>query len=456
MLKIGNKIEINIEKIVFGGESLGYYEGFAVFVPMGVPGDKVEIEIISLKKSYGRGLITKLIEASVDRIDNYDLLSFEDFNGCDFGMLKYDKQVFYKTEMTKDVLGKIGGLSDYKLFDTLGAENPYNYRNKIIEPFSKVNGQIITGFFKKKSHEVFEASENWLQDKEMEEILKYIKLELNKDKIWTVYDEKSHKGLLRHIMLRKNSENELMLVLIVNGKLNEKLNEFILNITEKFKNIKSAYISINNQRTNVALGKENILIFGDKYLKEELFNINFNISPSSFFQINKEQTIKLYAKAIEYFDNIENKSIVDAYSGTGTIAMLLSNKAKKIYGIESVDSATKDAKRTAKENGIYNIEFINGKMEVELEKLIKKGIEIDGIIFDPPRKGIDEKILKEVAKQKIKDIVYVSCNPSTFARDVKILSEFGYKLIKVQPVDMFPQTNHIELVGKIMLMEEKC
>lgn len=456
MLKIGNKLEIDIEKIVFGGESLGYHEGFAVFVPMGVPGDRVEIEIISLKKSYGRGLITKLIKASSDRIDNHNMISFEDFNGCDFGMLRYNKQVFYKTEMTKDVLGKIGGLNEYELFDTLGAENPYNYRNKIIEPFSKVNGQIITGFFKKKSHEVFEANDNWLQDKEMEEILKYLKIELNKSNVWTVYDEKTHKGLLRHIMLRKNSVNELMFVLVINGKVNDKLKELVLNIADQFKNIKSAYISINNQKTNVALGRENILIFGKKYLKEELFDIYFNISPTSFFQINKEQTIKLYAKAMEFFDNIENKTIVDAYSGTGTIAMLLSNKAKKIYGIESVESATRDAKKTAKENKISNIEFINGKMEIELEKLIKKGTEIDGIIFDPPRKGIDEKILKEVAKQGIKDIVYVSCNPSTFARDMKILSGFGYKLIKVQPVDMFPQTNHIELVGKIMLMEEKC
>ena len=456
MLRIGNKIEINIEKIVFGGESLGYYEGFAVFVPMGVPGDKVEVEIISLKKTYGRGLITKLIEASVDRIANHNLVSFEDFNGCDFGMLKYNKQIFYKTEMTKDVLGKIGNLNDYELFPTMGAENPYNYRNKIIEPFSRINGEIITGFFKKKSHEVFEVSENWLQDKEMEDVLKYLKFELNKDKTWTVYDEKSHKGLLRHIMLRKNSKNELMFVLVINGKISENLKKLILNVTDKFASIKSVYVSINNQKTNVALGKENVLVFGEKYLKEELFNIHFNISPTSFFQINREQTIKLYTKAIEFFDSIENKTIVDAYSGTGTIGMLLSDKAKKVYGIEYVESATKDARRTAKENNISNIEFINGKMEIELEKLIKNGIIIDGIIFDPPRKGIDEKILKEVAKQKIKDIIYISCNPSTFARDMKILSGLGYKLVKVQPVDMFPQTNHIELVGKIMLMEEKC
>lgn len=451
MLKIGQKIEINIEKIVFGGESIGYYESFALFVPMGVPGDKVEIEIISLKKTYGRGLITKLISASVDRVNNHNLLSFEDFNGCDFAMLKYEKQVFYKTEMTKDVLSRIGNLKEVDIFDTLGAENPYNYRNKIIEPFSNANGKIVTGFYKKKSHEIFEAKENWLQDQQMEEILDYLKSILTQKKI-SVYDEKKHKGILRHIMLRKNSFNELMFVLVVNSKVTENLKEIILEISNKFKTIKSAYISINTQKTNVALGKENILIFGEKYLKEELFDIHFNISPRSFFQINREQTLKLYNKALEYFGDIENKTVVDAYSGTGTIGMLMSKKAKMVYGIEYVEEATKDAIKTAKENGISNIKFINGKVEDKLEMLIKNGIDIDGIIFDPPRKGIEEKILKEIANQRIKEVVYVSCNPSTFARDAKILCDLGYHVTKVQPVDMFPLTNHIELVGKIELI----
>lgn len=450
MLKVGEIIEISIEKIVFGGESLGFYNSFAVFVPMGVPGDKLKIEIISVKKSYARGLIKKIIEGSKDRISNHNLISFEDFNGCDFAMLKYDKQVFYKTEMTKDVLGKIGDVKNTLIYDTIGADNPYNYRNKIIEPFSYVDGKILTGFYKKKSHEVFEAKENWLQDKEMEEILKFLKEILNKRKI-KVYDEKSHRGTLRHIMLRKNSFNELMLALVVNSPVTEELKEVIFEVYNKFNNIKSAYISINREKTNVALGKENILIAGEKFIKEELFDIHFNISPRSFFQINLEQTLKLYSKALEYFENIENKVLVDAYSGTGTIGMLLAKKAKKVYGIEYVKEATKDAINTAKENNIKNVEFLNGKVEDKLSELIKKGISLDGIIFDPPRKGIEEKILHEVAEQKIKEIVYISCNPATFARDIKILEKLGYKLKKVQPLDMFPLTNHIELVGQIIL-----
>lgn len=385
MLKIGNIEKIEIEKIVFGGESLGYIDGFAVFVPMGVPGDILEIEIISLKKTYGRGLIKKIIKASLNRIENHTLITFEDFNGCDFGMLKYDGQLLYKKEMTREVIERIGGTKDYNLHDTLGAENIYNYRNKIIEPFSKQNGKVITGFFKKKSHDIFVAKENWLQSREMSQILEYLLKVINDEKI-SVYNEKEHKGILRHVMLRINSKKELMLVLVVNSKLNDKLKDILNKVNEKFENIKSVYISINTKRTNVALGKENIHLFGDKFIKEELFDIEFNISPTSFFQINIEQVQKLYNIAISYFSNIENKYIVDADSGTGTIGMLLSKFAKKVYAIEMVESATKDAMRTAKDNNIKNIQFINGKVEEELEKLISNKNIIDSIIFDPQEK----------------------------------------------------------------------
>lgn len=197
------------------------------------------------------------------------------------------------------------------------------------------------------------------------------------------------------------------------------------------------------------MGEENILFYGEEYLKEELFGIKFNISPLSFFQINIEQTKKLYSLGIEYFGNIEDKVIVDAYSGTGTIAMLLAKKAKKVYGIEYVESATKDAIKTAKENGIENVSFVNGKVEEKIHTLLEEGERVEGIMFDPPRKGIEESVLKSIARSGIKEIVYISCNPSTFARDMYILSQHGYKLDKVQPVDMFPQTNHVELVSRI-------
>lgn len=450
MLKIGSLIEVEVEKISFGGESIAYYENIVVFIPMSVPGDRLMVEVISTKKTYCRALIKEIIKPSIDRVEDITKVTFEDFYGCDFAMIKYPKQLEYKKSITIDVLKKIANLNDIDVLDTIGAENIYHYRNKIVEPFGKENGKIITGFYQKKSHNIFETEENWLQGLDVQNLLKTLKHELNKQKL-SVYNEHKHEGLLRHVMVRKNSIGHIMLVIVIKGLANSKLKFALKKTLEKHEEIKSIYLSTNNSRGNFALGRENELFYGEEYINEELFGIKFNISPLSFFQINIEQTKKLYSKAIEFFDNIENNIIVDAYSGTGTIGMLLAKKAKKVYGIELVESATRDAIKTAKENNIDNIEFINGKVEDKIGFLLEKGEKLDGIIFDPPRKGIEESVLRAVAEKGIRNLIYVSCNPSTFARDMKILGEYSYKLEKLQPVDMFPQTHHIELVAKISI-----
>ncbi len=449
-MKKGSIVEIKIEKIIFGGEGLGYYGDLAIFVPMSVPGDLLEVEIISLKKTYGRGLIKKIITPGIDRAAG-GRISFEDHHGCDFAMLKYNEQLKYKKLMVEDVLSRVGkvDLDKIEVSDTIGAEDQFNYRNKVIEPFARKNGKIISGFFKKKSHEVFEVEENILQSKLSNEIISRIKELLNEAKL-SVYNEKSHKGILRHIMVRTTSFNEAMVVLIIKGKVDSKVEGVLNTLYNENDKIKSVYVSINNKRTNFALGEQNIHLMGEKYIKEELYGIQFNISPTSFFQINIEQTKKLYKKAISYFDDIKNKNIVDAYSGTGTIAMILSKDANKVYAIEIVESATRDALKTSAENKIENIQFINGKAEEKLVELIETGNKIDSIIFDPPRKGIAQNILEKLSETEIKEVVYISCNPSTFARDTQILEGLGYKLNKVCPVDMFPNTSHIEVVGKFL------
>lgn len=449
-VSLGNRVILDIDKLTYGGEGLGFYNEFAIFVPMTVPHDKVEVKIISKKKTYARGIIIKLIEAGEERIEDTSKISFEDFHGCDFGMLKYDAQLKYKTELVKDVLEKIGGVKDVPVFDIIGADENHetNYRNKVIEPFAlNRRGKIISGMYKRRSHEVFEVEENRLSSRLANKIINRIKEVLNESKL-SVYKEKEHRGLLRHIMVRTNSNNEAMVVFVMNAKkVFRDVEEILKKIYDEMDEIKSMYISFNTEVTNVALGKKNIHLFGDKYIKENLNGIDFNISPSSFFQINVEQTKKLYDVAISYFNNINDKNIVDAFAGTGTIGMILSEKAKKVYSIEIVESAINDGMRTARQNGIENIEFIAGDVNKKLLELISSGKNIDGIIFDPPRKGIEENTLRELAKKNINEIVYISCNPSTFARDSKILMEAGYKLEKVQPVDMFPQTAHIEVVG---------
>ncbi|MBS9775872.1 MAG: 23S rRNA (uracil(1939)-C(5))-methyltransferase RlmD [Fusobacterium sp.] len=458
MLKVGQKIKIEIEKIVNGGEGLGYYENFAVFVPMSVPKDLLEIEIISYKKTYARGLILKIISPSSERIESKNNKSaFEEFDGSNFAMLKYEAQLKYKKLMVEDVMQKIAGFENFCLDEVVPSPQIYNYRNKVIEPFSFAflpNGEkkIISGFFKRKSHEVFETEFNILNSKLGNKIIKELKIILNKYKI-SVYDEKKNIGILRNVMLRTNSQNEAMLVLIVNIQekylkdKNNNLFKVLAEIKNKFSEIKSVYLSINNKKTNKVIGEKNILVSGDKILKENIEGINFNISPTSFFQINLEQAKKIYEIGVEFLGDIQNKYVVDAYSGTGTIAMILAKKAKKVYSIELIKSATEDGKKTAKENNIKNIEFINGFVERELETLIKNQKQIDTVIFDPPRKGLESSIIDKVAELNLQEIVYISCNPSTLARDIKLFSEKNYKLKKLKAVDMFPQTSHVECVA---------
>lgn len=459
--EVGQKLEIEIEKIVFGGEGLGRVDGFAVFVPMSVPGDKLEIDIISVKKSYARGLITRIIEPSKDRIEDLSKVSFEDFDGCDFGMLKYEKQLEYKDKMLEEVLTKISGidLENVQVGKIIGSDEKVNYRNKTAEPFFKKDGIIQTGFYSRKSHNVFLAKESLLKSEIAKMIIDKFLQKVNSfsgtKKEFKVFNEINNTGFLKQIMVRNNEKNEVMIIVIVNKNSQyNQLSKVLEEMYDENECIKSVYISVKTDQNNVILGK-NIHLFGSQYLEEEMEGLKFKIYPNSFFQINKKQALKLYDTAIEFLneeknnknnDKIYEKTVIDAFSGTGTIAMMLSKNIKKVIGIESVESSTLAAKLTSYENSIQNVEFVNGKVEKELPKILKRE-NIGAIVFDPPRRGIEEIALKSVIKNKIEKIVYISCNPATFARDVKILAENGYVLKKITPVDMFPQTAHIEVVG---------
>ena len=459
--EVGQKLEIEIEKIVFGGEGLGRIDGFTVFVPMSVPGDKLEIDIISVKKSYARGLITRIIEPSKDRIEDLSKVSFEDFDGCDFGMLKYEKQLEYKDKMLEEVLTKISGidLENVQVGKIIGSDEKVNYRNKTAEPFFKKDGIIQTGFYSRKSHNVFLAKESLLKSEIAKMIIDKFLQKVNSfsgtKKEFKVFNEINNTGFLKQIMVRNNEKNEVIIIVIVNKNSQyNQLSKILEEMYDENECIKSVYISVKTEQNNVILGK-NIHLFGSQYLEEEMEGLKFKIYPNSFFQINKKQALKLYDTAIEFLNEEKNnknngkiyeKTVIAAFSGTGTIAMMLSKNIKKVIGIESVESSTLAAKLTSYENSIQNVEFVNGKVEKELPKILKRE-NIGAIVFDPPRRGIEEIALKSVIKNKIEKIVYISCNPATFARDVKILAENGYVLRKITPVDMFPQTAHIEVVG---------
>ena len=447
MLKKGDNIEIEIEKLVFGGEGLGRYEDFPIFVPGSVPGDVVSCEIISLKKSYGRALIKEIVKKSERRVTpkcNY----FDECGGCDFMMMDYISQLHYKKELVTEVLERIGNLDSSVVEDVIPAQNSYFYRNKVIEPFGIKNGKVICGFYKKKSHDIIDIDRCYIQSDISNDILLEIKNRLKEFGV-SIYSEDKKSGLLKRIMVRVNSKNEVMLVFVLSKNELKKIKSFSRAITTKFEEVKSIYVSIQRKNGNNVLGKDEYLLFGEESISETISGIEFYINPRSFFQVNREQTSVLYKTALDFFDAVEGKTFIDAYSGTGTIGAILSKKAKFVYGIELIKEATKAAEEMAIRNDIKNIEFINGKVEEELIKLIDKGIKIDSIVFDPPRKGIEESVLRKIADLELSDMVYISCNPSTFARDVAILKEYNYKISKLVPVDMFPNTSHIEIVAHI-------
>ena len=447
-MKINDIVEIKIEKLVFGGEGLGYIDDFAIFVPMSVPGDILRIKLISLNKSYGRGLIQEIVSSSKDRVDNKKI-SFEDYSGCDFAMMNYNKQVWYKAEILKDILMRLGNISVENIpFEK--SDDIYNYRNKVAEPFVKIKGEIYTGFYQKKSHEIFVADKYNLRSVYCNDLINDLLSEMNKfkgtKKEFKVYNDVNMSGLLKTCVVRNNSKGELLLVLVVDKGSNlSRLKDFLISFYKKHENLKSIYLSIKNKKDNVIFGEETYKIVGLDYIEENIMGINFKIYPDSFFQINKNQTIKLYNDAINLLGDYSDKNIIDAFSGTGTISMIMSLKAKKVYGIELVKSSVIAARKTVKDNNIKNVEFIESRVENVIDKIMDKE-KIDYIVFDPPRKGIDYSVIESVCKSNISKIVYISCNPSTLARDIKILMEKGYKLEYVKGYDMFPQTHHIEVL----------
>lgn len=444
----GNRIELKVEKSVFEGEGLAFYENKAVFVPEGVPGDILEVEIVSSKKDYARGIIKKIIEPSDMRVKP-QCECFEECGGCDYMMISYDNQLKFKKIIVEEIMGKIGKIKNCNIKDVIPMEDPYYYRNKIIQPFGIKDKKCISGFYKKKTHEIIDNDLCLIQSKISNNILKKIKEIINTGSI-SIYDETLHKGLLRNVMIRTNSVDEAMVVLILNGKPNIEVEKLIKSITESFNNVKSVYVSINTKKTNVVMGEKNIHIFGSENITESIEGIKFLINPMSFFQVNATQMKKLYKKAIEYIYESKSKVVVDAYSGTGTIAAILAKKTEKVYAIEIIKEAVDAGIKSMKNNKIENVFFIKGPVEEELIKLADSGEKIDSIVFDPPRKGLEKEIIEKVSEVGIDNIVYISCNPATFARDSALFYEKGYEIEEITPVDMFPHTHHIEIVAKII------
>ncbi|QNO15312.1 23S rRNA (uracil(1939)-C(5))-methyltransferase RlmD [Alkalicella caledoniensis] len=448
MLKKDDIVEIKIEDVTHEGEGVGKIDGFALFVPKTVTGDVVKAKVISTKKAYGRALIEEIITPSPHRVEPKCSV-YDDCGGCNLQHASYEHQMQIKRKIVSDAIKRIGGFEDVPVHETLSADSE-NYRNKMQAPVGIIEGKTVAGFYKPRSHDIVETESCTIQHSHNNHILNNIVKAVRELEI-PPYEEKTGKGTIRHIMTRVGvATNQTMAVIVVTDKTFHKKGDLVTKIRKLLPKLTTLVINVNNKKTNVILGEESQVVFGPGYIEEISQDITFKISPLSFFQVNPKGMELLYNKAVEYASLTGEENVIDAYCGLGSISLFMAKKAREVIGIEVVPQAVADANENAKINKIENVKFIEGKAEEIMVDLAEKGEYNDVVVLDPPRKGCEESLLVAIKRMAPEKVVYVSCNPSTLARDLKILCQNeDYKLEEVQPVDMFPHTGHVEVVCKL-------
>ncbi|MDA3731455.1 23S rRNA (uracil(1939)-C(5))-methyltransferase RlmD [Niameybacter massiliensis] len=440
--------EMTITDIGTNGEGVGKINDFVVFVPEAITGDQLEVKILKVKKNLAYGKIEKILSPSPRRSEVTCEVATK-CGGCQLQHMSYEAQLEWKQSKVYNALTRIGGLKDIEVLPTLGMEAPAHYRNKAQYPIRKENGKVQIGFYMSRTHKVVDWSTCGIQDKRCEQIIEIVRNFLEVNNI-SIYDEETHKGLVRHLMIKTGFyTGEVMVCLVVNG--NElPHSDKLLEALHAVEGLTSVLLNINKAKTNVILGHEVKVLEGRDYIIDTIGDLKFKISALSFFQVNPEQTKVLYDKALEYAELEGSETVWDAYCGIGTISLFLAQKAKKVYGVEIVAPAIENARENAALNDIHNAEFFVGKAEEVIPEQYANGLTADTIVVDPPRKGCDQALLETLVKMNPKKIVYVSCDPATLGRDLGYLDQQGYKVEKVQPVDMFPHTTHCETVVKLV------
>ncbi|MDQ1147910.1 23S rRNA (uracil1939-C5)-methyltransferase [Bacillus sp. SORGH_AS 510] len=443
-------IDVVFEDITHDGAGVAKVDGYPIFIPNGLPGEKAKIKVIKTGKGYGIGRLMELYEKSPYRVDIPSEEKHK-YGGCQLEHISYEGQLEYKENQVKQVLTRIGKLEDVVVHPILGMEEPFHYRNKAQVPVGEKDGKLIAGFFKPRSHEIVDTDESLIQLPEINEAVQVVK-EICSELGITAYQEETHKGVLRHIMARYGKQTEELMVVIITrtADLPQK-NKLVEKMVARLPKLKSIVHNVNSKRTNVIMGEKTSVLWGNEVIYDYIGDVRFAISALSFYQVNPVQTKVLYDKALEYANLSGEENVIDAYCGIGTISLFLAQKARKVFGVEVVPEAIEDAKRNANLNGITNAEFAAGEAEVVIPKWYKEGNTADVLVVDPPRKGCDEALLQTIIEMKPKRVVYVSCNPGTLARDLRILEDGGYKTVEVQPVDMFPMTTHVECCAWLKL-----
>ena len=439
-------LELEITDMDYEGLGIAHYEGYTIFIKDALVGEVVKARMEKVGKNIAFAKAIMHIKRSENRI-NPPCGYYAKCGGCNMMHMNYEEEIKMKKQFFINTISKM--IKNPPIEEVIYSDNPYNYRNKIQLPVGYVDDSFVVGFYQERSHNLIPSDSCLIENEHARNVINGVIELLNESNIYP-YNEENHTGDLRHLVLRTNSKNEFMLILVFREN-KPKVHKFVELINSK--EIKSIYLNINPNKTNVILGKEFIHVSGEKYLEEELFGNKFNIHPNSFFQVNYEQMKKLYSTAIKLLEPKNEETVIDAYSGIGTITLSLAPHVKKVYGIEVVEEAVLNANENKKRNNITNAEFILGKCEEEIMNLVSKE-QIDAILMDPPRKGSDQKFLDTVINAKINKIVYISCGPAALARDLKYLTDNGYELKKIILVDMFSRTSNIESVTLLMLKNQ--
>ena len=453
MIAKNQVFEIEITGQTHEGLGVGRVDGMAVFVQGAIAGEKVVAKIIKVMKNYAVARIESFMERSPDRAEPFCPV-YKRCGGCNLQHMTYERTLQFKRQVVIDNLERIGGLEGIQVEPVIGMETPKRYRNKAQYPVGMGKNGPIAGFFAPRSHEIIQAEECGIQhpssDLAKNTVLEFIKA----DRI-PVYDEITHKGLIRHVVVKVGfMTGEVMVILVSTGPNIPKKDKLVSLLKERIPGLASIVVNVNDKPGNVILGSKNITLYGKDTIEDKLGDLLFEISPLSFYQVNPEQTLVLYNKAVEYAGLTGEETVFDLYCGIGTISLFAAGKAKKVIGVESVPEAVEAARRNAERNRINNAEFYCGNAEEVVPELYRQGMQADVVIVDPPRKGCDEVLLKTLIDMAPQRIVYVSCNPSTLARDMKVLHGSGYEPQKVQPVAMFPWTNHVECVTLMSRVEK--